>query len=123
MSDNSNLVKKDLKFTLPQIQVTHPKTNQILMVATPAPGSLFDLKLPENISKEELVICVADIVEFHYKHCMGLQKRLYDMGWGPEQVGDIFFPGVPSNKDIEMSAETIARKKDGPSFKVVKDDG
>jgi hypothetical protein len=109
MTDHT--VSKNLKFTLPQIQVTHPETKGVLMVASPTPGSLFDLKLPEGITNEELVIVVADLVEFHFKHCMGTQKALYDMGWSPEQVANLFFPGVPSNTELEEQAEAAAPRK------------
>lgn len=102
---DDNTAKDNLKFTLPEIQVTHPETKQILMRATPTPGSLFDLKLPADISQEEMVIVVADIVEFHYKHCISTQKRLYDKGWDAEAVADLFFPGVPSNPVSETKAK------------------
>jgi len=125
MSDDPNLVSKDLKVSLPQIQVTHPKTGKVLMIATPKPGSLFDLKLVKGITAAELVLCVADLVEFHYKHCMGVQKRLQDMGFHQAQIGDLFFPNVPTNKEVQAEAEKLAAAKDceHPQLKEVKEDG
>jgi len=101
MSDDSNTVNSGMKFALPQIRVVHPKTKVLLAEATPAPGNVFDLKLPQDISPDEMLIVISDLVEFHYKHCMGVQKRLLDTGMSIQQVGDLFFPGVPSHGEVD----------------------
>ncbi len=88
-------IGEEIKYSLAQIQITHPETNEVLMMATPTPGSNFDLQLPEGISKEDLVIVASQLVEFHYRHTMEMQRALAKMGWGPKQISDLFFPGVP----------------------------
>ena len=110
MNDLTN--KKTINYTLPEIKCAHPESGKPLCIVTPVAGKMFDVKLSEDITKDELLIVVSDLAEFCYHHSMKAQKSLIDMGFPPEQVGDLFFPesekipiGAPSEVLLEKLAD------------------
>ncbi|MCP4569010.1 MAG: hypothetical protein GY841_15660 [FCB group bacterium] len=106
---NDLTVKKELRFMLPEIRIQHPKTGEPLCIVTPAAGSVFDIRIPEGITSEELLIVVSDFAQFCYRSTMAVQKRLMNRGWTHEQLGELFFPEA-EKVDADAPPEVLYQK-------------
>jgi len=94
-----HITKKDYQYVLADLIVKHP-SGKVLMTSVPAHGEGFDVRMPADITPEELVYVVKDLLEFFYRHNIGVQKDLYDRGWTHAQIAELFFPGVPRRKEV-----------------------
>lgn len=93
---NNNTKESDFKYSLPEIHITDPKTGDVLFVATPQPGEFFDIKIPQGITADQLLVSLREMTTFHYKTLIAVQRALMAAGVKQETVHALFFPGVPS---------------------------
>lgn len=91
--------ENSFQYSLPEIHIVDPKTDEVLMVATPEPGKFFELKIPNDITASQLLIALREMVTFHYKNLMSVQRALMRAGVNAEQISALFFPGVPVDLD------------------------
>lgn len=107
--------KVDLKYTLATIMIREPKTQEILMQAVPRSGgeNIFDLKIATSITREQLILVVKELAQFHYRSIMVVQKSLLVAGVSPREVADLFFPGIPPSEhdDGKVSVEDPTEPK------------
>lgn len=99
MNDESKLEEESFQYSLPEIQIVDPKTGNNLMIATPQPGKFFDLKIPQDITADQLLVTLRELVTFHYRNMIAVQRALMRAGVSAEQVGALFFPDVPKESE------------------------
>ena len=83
--------EQNFRYVMPEIQITDPQTGEPLMKAVPKSGT-FDLMIPDDITKEQLLVVLSQTVEFYYKQLISMQHILMTHGMTTEQIDLLFFP-------------------------------